>query len=256
MTLFSHLSFADVADTGTVTTAAEEGLTKSPVDLYNFFGFEITNSIISETIVTLIIIAVIQFSMRKPKLVPTGMQNFVEWIVEAMSNFLELLLGRETTARGFWYFGGLLVFIALGNLLALIPGVGTFGLGHDVNGHFEVTKPFLRGMNANDNLTAAYSAIFFFMFFYWCIRSDRLRRLPDAHLWAEGSLQERRRGLDLHPDFLPRRLGRGRHDSLYPPDRLHLPSLRQHLRRRIPARLDVQALAALCVSHFDAVLLL
>jgi F-type H+-transporting ATPase subunit a len=171
MTLFSHLSFADVADTGTVTTAAEEGLTKSPVDLYNFFGFEITNSLISEIIVTLIIISVIHFAMRKPSLVPSGMQNFVEWIVESMRNFLELLMGRETTARGFWYFGGLLVFIALGNLLALVPGVGTFGLGHDVNGHFEVTKPFLRGMNANDNLTAAYSAIFFFMFFYWCFRS-------------------------------------------------------------------------------------
>ena len=60
-------------------------------------------------------------------MVPTGMQNFVEWIVESMSNFLELLLGRETMRRGFWYFGGLLVFIVLGNLLALVPGVGTFG---------------------------------------------------------------------------------------------------------------------------------
>jgi F-type H+-transporting ATPase subunit a len=171
MTLFSHLPFADVAATGTVTPAADDGLTKYPVDLYNFFGFEITNSIISEIIVTLIIIVVIHFGMRSPKLVPTGLQNFVEWIVESMRNFLELLMGRETTQRGFWYFGGLIVFIMLGNLLALVPGVGTIGWGHEVNGRFEVTKPFLRGMNANDNLTAAYSAIFFVMFFYWCIRA-------------------------------------------------------------------------------------
>jgi F-type H+-transporting ATPase subunit a len=102
---------------------------------------------------------------------PSGIQNFVEWIVESMSNFLEMLLGRATTRRGFWYFGGLLVFIVLGNLLALVPGVGTIGWGHVINNHFEVTKPFLRGMNANDNLTAAYSAIFFVMFFYWCIRA-------------------------------------------------------------------------------------
>ncbi len=171
MTLFSHLPFADVAATGTVTPVAEEGLTKYPVDLYDFHGFEISNSLISEVIVTLIIIGVIHFAMRSPKLVPTGMQNFVEWIVESMQNFLELLMGRATTRRGFWYFGGLIVFIMLGNLLALVPGVGTFGLGHQVNGHFEVTKPFLRGMNANDNLTAAYSAVFFVMFFYWCIRA-------------------------------------------------------------------------------------
>ncbi len=171
MTLFSHLLLADVAPTGTVTPAAEEGLTKYPVDLGHIWGFEITNSLISEIIVTLIIIAVIHFSMRNPKLVPSGMQNFVEWIVESMRNFLELLMGRQTTKSGFWYFGGLLIFIALGNLLALIPGVGTFGLGHEVNGRFEVTKPFLRGMNANDKLTAEYTAIFFFMFFYWCIRA-------------------------------------------------------------------------------------
>jgi F-type H+-transporting ATPase subunit a len=89
-----------------------------------------------------------------------------------MTNFLEMLMGRETTRRGFWYFGGLIVFIVLGNLLALVPGVGTFGFGHGTNmWNFEVTKPFFRGANANDNLTAAYSAIFFFMFFYWCYRS-------------------------------------------------------------------------------------
>jgi F-type H+-transporting ATPase subunit a len=151
--------------------APDEGLTKYPVPLFSIFGFPITNSMVSEAIVTLIIIAVIQFAMRKPALVPSGLQNLVEWLVESMLNFLEMLMGRETASRGFWYFGGLLIFIVMGNLLALVPGVGTIGWGHEINGHFEVTKPFLRGMNANDNLTAAYSAIFFVMFFYWCIRA-------------------------------------------------------------------------------------
>lgn len=164
MSFFIHPIFAQ--------EAGVEGLTKAPVQLFSLGGFPITNSLISELIVTGIIIAVIQFAMRSPKLIPSGVQNFVEWIVESMNNFLEMLLGRETARRGFWYFGGLLVFIVLGNLLALVPGVGTFGWGHDINGHFEVTKPFLRGTNANDNVTAAYSAIFFVMFFYWCIRAS------------------------------------------------------------------------------------
>jgi F-type H+-transporting ATPase subunit a len=152
--------------------AAPEGLSKAPVPLFSIGNFPITNSMISEIIVTLIIIGVIQFAMRSPKLVPTGLQNFVEWIVEAMNNFLELLMGRSTTRVGFWYFGGLIVFIMLGNLLALVPGVGTIGFGHGTNvWDFEVNRPFLRGMNANVNLTAAYTAIFFFMFFYWCFRA-------------------------------------------------------------------------------------
>jgi F-type H+-transporting ATPase subunit a len=152
--------------------AATEGLTKYPVHIFSIGGFPITNSMISEFIVTIIIIAVIQTAMRAPKLVPSGMQNFIEWIVESMTNFLEMLMGRETTRRGFWYFGGLIIFIVVGNVLALVPGVGTIGFGHGTNiWNFEVTKPFFRGTNANDNLTAAYSAIFFFMFFYWCYRA-------------------------------------------------------------------------------------
>jgi F-type H+-transporting ATPase subunit a len=149
-----------------------EGLTKAPVPLFSIGGFRITNSMISEAVVTVIIIAVIQIAMRAPKLVPSGLQNFIEWIVESMTNFLELLMGRDTTRRGFWYFGPLLVFIVLGNLLALVPGVGTFGSGHGTNmWNFEVYHPFFRGANANVNLTAAYSAIFFVMFFYWSFRA-------------------------------------------------------------------------------------
>jgi len=112
----------------------------------------------------------VQVAMRAPKLIPSGLQNFVEWIVELMSNFLESIMGRETMQRGFWFFGGLLVFIFAGNFLALVPGVGTFGYGHGEGWGFKVTQPFLRGANANDNLTAAYAAVFFFMWFYWCIR--------------------------------------------------------------------------------------
>jgi F-type H+-transporting ATPase subunit a len=145
-------------------------MTPKPVDLFSIDGFGINNSMISEIIATVVVITVVQTAMRAPKLIPSGLQNFVEWLVESMSNFLSLLLDRPTLQRSFWYFAGLFVFIVSGNLLALVPGVGTIGLGHDVGGHFKVTEPFLRGANANDNLTAAYSAIFFVMFFYWCIR--------------------------------------------------------------------------------------
>jgi F-type H+-transporting ATPase subunit a len=147
-----------------------QGLTKNPVDLFSVGGFGINNSILAEAIATAVIIIIVQIAMRAPKLIPTGAQNFVEWVVELMSDFVEGITGRVTMERGFWYFGSLFVFILAENLLALLPGVGTVGYGHVENGHFEVTQPFLRGANANVNLTAAYATIFFFMWFYWCIR--------------------------------------------------------------------------------------
>jgi len=147
------------------------GLTPYPVDLFSIGGITINNSMIAEAIATVIIIVFVQIAMRAPTLIPTGMQNFVEWIVEAISDFLEGQVGRATMQRGFWYFGGLFVFIFAENILALFPGVGTIGYGHvEDDGHFEVTQPFLRGANANVNLTAAYAAIFFVMWFYWTIR--------------------------------------------------------------------------------------
>lgn len=151
--------------------AAAQGMTPKPVDLFSIGGFPISNSMIAETLAVIVIVSVVQIAMRDPKLVPCGLQNFVEWLVELMSNFLEGLAGRATTRMGFWYFGGVFVFVLSENLLALLPGFGTIGWGHGTNiWNFEVTEPFLRGANANVNVTAAYAAIFFFMFFYWCWR--------------------------------------------------------------------------------------
>jgi F-type H+-transporting ATPase subunit a len=163
----------------------EAGMTQKPVELFHIGPFAINNSMIAEALACVLVVTVVQIAMRQPKLVPTGLQNFVEWLVELMSNFLEQLAGRETMQRGFWYFGSLLVFILAENMLALFPGFGTFGWGHYTSApltdgswsswwenlwKFEVTQPFLRGANANVNVTAAYAAIFFFMYFYWCVR--------------------------------------------------------------------------------------
>src|SRR5476649_490395 len=110
--------------------AAEEGLPAAPVKLFSIDGFEINNSMIAAVIASIIIIIVVQIAMRAPKLVPDGLQNVVEWLVESLSDFIESITGRETMMRGFWYFGGLFVFVFAENLLALLPGVGTIGYGH------------------------------------------------------------------------------------------------------------------------------
>ena len=152
-------------------TRPEAGLPAAPVKLFSIFGFEFNNSLIEETIAALVVIVLVQIAMRSPKLVPSGMQNFFEWFVESLGNFIESITGRETMRRGFWFFGGLFYFLFLGNVLALLPGTGSIGYGHGEGWNFEVTQPFFRGANANVNVTAAYAAIFFFMWFYWCFKS-------------------------------------------------------------------------------------
>jgi F-type H+-transporting ATPase subunit a len=156
--------FADAAQ-------VEQKLPPAPVRLFSVGGFEINNSMIEETIAALVVIVLVQIAMRAPKLVPSGMQNFFEWFVETLSSFIESITGRETMRRGFWFFGGLFYFLFVENVLALLPGTGSIGYGHGEGWDFKVDQPFFRGANANVNVTAAYAAIFFFMWFYWCFKS-------------------------------------------------------------------------------------
>ena len=50
-------------------------------------------------VVALGIIVFAQIATRKIKAVPSGAQNFWEWLVESLYNFLESIIGRESGAE-------------------------------------------------------------------------------------------------------------------------------------------------------------
>ena len=56
-------------------------------------------------IVALGLILVAQIATKKPKLVPSGLQNLVEWIVETLVNFFGGILGDKLASKlfGFWH---------------------------------------------------------------------------------------------------------------------------------------------------------
>ena len=88
-----------------------------------------------------------------------------------------MLFGQLICFYIFRYAGGkffctLFVFILVTNWFGLIPGVGTIGYGEtDAAGHFHLTKPFLRGGNADLNMTLAMALTFFFLWTVWSFQS-------------------------------------------------------------------------------------
>ena len=66
---------ADVAKT------EEHGLSAKAVELARPFNFPITNSMVVSWIVALGLITFAQFATRNMQPVPTGAQNFMEWLV-------------------------------------------------------------------------------------------------------------------------------------------------------------------------------
>jgi F-type H+-transporting ATPase subunit a len=82
------------------------------------------------------------------KQVPDGAQNFLEWLVESLYNFLEGLLGRHLVDRTFWFFATIFIFILSANWMGLIPGVGTMGRRARYRSWFQDRSAVFRGANA------------------------------------------------------------------------------------------------------------
>jgi len=135
----------------------------------------ITNSMIMLWLVAAGIIFVAQMATRDIKLIPSGLQNFVEWIVESLYNFFEGLLGTKMVKKTFWYFGTVFILILFSNWAGLIPGVGTIGwmqvdaAGAPIAGG-DAFQPFLRGVNADLNVTMSMAFVFAIMWFVWVIK--------------------------------------------------------------------------------------
>lgn len=179
--LMSVLALVSSAMLATSTLAAEPtaavehgGVSLRPQMLVPFGGgFGITNSMLVTWIVAAGIIILAQTAMRNPKPIPSGRQNFWEWMVEGLYTFLENIIGRDLVRKGFWFYATIFIFILIVNWFGLIPGIGTIGWGHyGPSGNFVVDRPLLRGGNADLNMTTAMSAVFFVMWFIWAIQAN------------------------------------------------------------------------------------
>ncbi|HEY5913165.1 MAG TPA: F0F1 ATP synthase subunit A [Verrucomicrobiae bacterium] len=151
---------------------AEHGLPQSAVPLARVFGLPITNSMVVTWIVALGLIVFAQVATRRMKAVPDGAQNFWEWMVESLYNFLEGIIGHHLVKRTFWFFASIFIFILFGNWFGLIPGIGTVGWGHG-NGHeFVIDQPLFRGANADLNMTLAMALVFFACWLIWALQEN------------------------------------------------------------------------------------
>ncbi|MDQ6631701.1 MAG: F0F1 ATP synthase subunit A [Verrucomicrobiota bacterium] len=154
-----------------VHAEGHHGLPQAAVHVFRFGPLVITNSMIAVWIVALGIIIFVQMATRDMKLVPQGLQNFTEWLVEGLYNFLEEMLGRDLVKKTFWFFATIFIFILFTNWFGLIPGVGTLGWNVTLANGAHEFHPWMRGGNADLNMTSAMSLIFFFLWIIWAFQA-------------------------------------------------------------------------------------
>jgi F-type H+-transporting ATPase subunit a len=98
-----------------------------PEVIFNIFGFPITNTLIGTWISIIALLLVFFFGTRRRDLIPAGMQNAVEWIIEYLLNLTESVSGKVKAKRFFPLVATFFIFILFCNLLDVIPGVDTIG---------------------------------------------------------------------------------------------------------------------------------
>jgi len=108
----------------------EHRLSQQAVDIARLFGLPITNSMVVTWIVALGLIIFARVATRSMKAIPDGAQNFLEWLVGGLYDFLEGIIGPHLVKRTFWFFATIFIFILSANWFGLIPGAGTIGWWH------------------------------------------------------------------------------------------------------------------------------
>ena len=163
-----------------ITVAAERLIEEPLFNLGPLGPFHLVNTI-PTLIVTLVLLGVIAYftnrSLKKSAetdLVPRGIGNLMEAILEILYNLTEGSAGAKWAKAIFPWFATILIYVLFANLLKLIPGFESIGVLHQVaqghpvangilmpgeveNGY--ILAPFFRGISVDLNFTASLALI-------------------------------------------------------------------------------------------------
>lgn len=131
----------------------------TPETIGHVLGLGITNTLLTAWVVVVLLIAIALLVSRRIKTVPGMLQNFAEWIIEKLLDFMETVAGdRKTAERFFPFVATIFIFVLLSNWLGILPGVGSIGFfEHGVEG--EVFVPLFRSVNSDLSMTLALALI-------------------------------------------------------------------------------------------------
>ena len=132
-----------------------------------------TNSMFVSIVVAIGVLILARRATANVQLVPKGVQNLFEALIETLYTGLEGVVGKHMIPKVFSLLATLFIFILAANWFGLMPGVGTIGFGSE-RGAFLTLKsietPLLRPTTADMNMTLAMAVLFMVLWLYWTIR--------------------------------------------------------------------------------------
>ena len=116
----ARITALSTAGAGLALAAEEHGLSQQAVEIARPLGLPVTNSMLVTWIVAVVLIVFARLATRDMRSVPTGAQNFLEWLVEGLYAFLEGIIGPHLVKRTFWFFATIFIFILSANWIGLV----------------------------------------------------------------------------------------------------------------------------------------
>ena len=102
-----------------------------PADvLFHIGSFPVTNTLITTWLSIILLIAVFYFATRKMKMLPRGLQNGAEIVIELLFKFVTGIAGEKNGRRFFPVIATIFLFVIANAWLALLPGFHSIGFGH------------------------------------------------------------------------------------------------------------------------------
>ena len=95
-----------------------------------------TNSVLTTIIVDIILLLLALLTRFSLKEVPSGLQNVMEAVVEALYGLAESVAGKNAS-KFFPWVATIFLFVIVSNWSGLIPGVGSIGFYHPTEAHSE-----------------------------------------------------------------------------------------------------------------------
>lgn len=127
--------------------------------IFKIKDFTVTNSLLSTWLVVFLVVIFSLIIKSKIKLIPRGLQNIFEMIIESFLDIFDSVTGsRKKSLLFFPFVFSFFLLILLNNWLGIIPGAGSIGGIAIEHGH-KVFIPFIRGGTADLNTTLALATI-------------------------------------------------------------------------------------------------
>jgi F-type H+-transporting ATPase subunit a len=111
-----------------------------PETLYSVWKINITNTMVTSWLVVALMIGLVYVASRRWELVPRGVQNLLEAIIEAFYNLVVSIAGEKNGRRFFPAVATIFFFVLFANWFSLFPIFNVIGLGQEEEHGFVMEK--------------------------------------------------------------------------------------------------------------------